>query len=140
MPRPRSNSNMIVASADGVFLFWLDGAFSGDDQALLANVRLAARTHLTMLLTAEGPALVADDAYAVGAVAALLAAKPGRVQILSAPPSVMELYPAATAEDNEVLVIDGIVQGREVGLYTTGEVREMFDLFEDDARVKVTHV
>lgn len=137
MPRSHSKEKMLVADADGTLLFWLDGQFSGDDKALVANVKRAAQTHLTMLLTAAGPELIADSVDASGAVAALLAAKPGRVKIVQAPESVWELYPEGEAEDEDVLVVDGVVQNREVTAYTTEQEIEDFNLRPEDPRVKL---
>lgn len=131
-----TRSNMVVASVDGSLLFWIDGEFSGDDKELLANVRRAADTHLQMLLTADGPVITADDSDAVGATAALLAARTGRVRIEQAPPSVMNLYPEDENE-NVILVVDGVVQNQYEDVYTTDEVREIFEVPDNDPRVKL---
>ena len=112
MARPRTSTQMIVAEADGTFLFWMDGAFSGDDRRLVANVRAAARTNLAMPLTAHGPVLTASDFDPVGATAALLAAMPGRVTILSAPDSVLNLFPEEEPqEEDDYIVLDGAHEG-----------------------------
>jgi hypothetical protein len=139
MARTRARSNTIVASVDGSMLFWIDGVFSGDDQELLANVRLAAQTHLSMLLTADGPVVVADDVSAVGAAAALLAARPGRVRLLEVPVIVQALYPEDESE-GVVLVVDGVVEGQVADAYTTDEQRELFGILDEgpqDPRVKL---
>ena len=132
----RTRSNMVVASVEGALLFWIDGEFSGDDQELLTNVRRAADTHLEMLLTADGPVITADDSDAMGATAALLAARTGRVRIEQAPPSVMNLYPE-DEDEGLVLEIDGVVQNQESDVYTTDEMREIFEVPQNDPRVKL---
>jgi hypothetical protein len=133
--RTRSNKNTLVAEVDGSLLFWINGEFSGDDEALVSNARLAAMTHLTTLLTANGPALVADDTEPRGAVAALMAARPGRVRIVEAPAAIWDLYP----EDENasvVTVIDGVVQDQAEDLYTTDAIRARL-VPQDDPRVKL---
>ena len=113
MPRPRTeNPDMIIAEADGSFLFWMNGAFSGDDKRLVDNVRYAAQAHSEMNLTAHGPVIEADDFDAIGAAGALLAAMPGRVKILSAPSRVLDLYPTDFNDDEE---IETLLDGEQVG-------------------------
>lgn len=133
--RTRSNKNTLVADVDGSLLFWINGEFSGDDESLVTNARLAALTHVTTLLTANGPELMADDTEPRGAVAALLAARPGRVRIIEAPSAIWDLYP----EDEDaglVTVIDGVVQNQAEDLYTTEAIRARL-VPQDDPRVKL---
>lgn len=86
--------NTVVVDADGDLIAWVNGSLSGKKE-LLDRVKFYADLSFPVEMTpshAVVEAQIDDPDNTVGALAALLMSKPGRVRILEVPESVIEFY------------------------------------------------
>lgn len=88
----------LEASVGNVIVRWVDGKFYGPP-SLVNEIRHHANcgTEVTMFRVAAA----ADDTTDVGALAAMWAAAPGRVEIRSASETLLEMFEQSTCQPGE---------------------------------------
>jgi len=94
--RPSSAKYPVVTAIhvdSGAAVAWSDGVFAGD-VALVAAAREAARQAIPWALTATGPVVAAGDKNPLGAAAAMLSVRPGRMMLACSLPE-LALPPGA---------------------------------------------
>lgn len=111
MGRPRKSGDTLVVDIDGDLLVWTDGLISGDNKELIDKAKLASRLEIPTPLTIDGPEVPAsldDPNEPIRALAALVAANPGRATILQAPEEIIALlpFPDEDEEDDNLEVIE----------------------------------
>jgi len=105
MGRPLISGESIVVDIDGDLLVWTDGLISGENHELVKKAKQASKFELPTNLTVNGPtvdAFLDDPQQPLKALAALIAASPGRATILNIPDSIIDLLPF----DDEDGIID----------------------------------
>lgn len=104
MGRPKISGETLVVDIDGDLLVWTDGLISGDNKELVDKAKLASKYEVPTDLTVNGPKIAASLDHPdepVRALAALIAASPGRATILQLPDELIDLLPF---EDNDEYV------------------------------------
>lgn len=96
MGRPKLSGDTLVVDIDGDLLVWTDGLISGDNKELVKKAKLASDFEVPTDLTINGPTIPASLNHPdepVRALAALIAASPGRATILQLPDELIDLLP-----------------------------------------------
>lgn len=86
--------NTVVVDADGDIVAWVNGSLSGKKE-LVDRVKFYADLSFQVEMVpshAMVEAQVDDPDNSVGALAALMMSKPGRVRVLEVPDSVVDFY------------------------------------------------